>query len=395
VDERREPAQRQFLHLFVEQIVGDDADLYSSGERGEQRLGAADGPADFSVAIAIGGRGELHNGFRRCRTGGGEQPAEPLASRVFERHQSQHDIAMELLEEGRVQSLEIRRGHRTQAAVTEPHGLERVLRATPMIEQRVVEIEENGSYHWGSSRPRLRGPHSCVIHWRPMPAVVIAATNLMPALRERLAAEGELLTFADTEPIQALQTILEHRPDLIVLERLFAATPRGAALINRIKTDPLLGHAEVRVMSHTGDYSRQVAKPSRAPVAAGSGTVDAIAEPPVAVTPPPRLDWQGTRRALRYRARQGIEIQLDGNPASVVDVSTVGVQVISPTILRPNQKVRVSVPNDDFVMRFRGSIAWAKFELPKPSDPPRYRAGVDFVDADPTALEDYCVKIRE
>src|SRR5919107_5530711 len=95
-----------------------------------------------------------------------------------------------------------------------------------------------------------------------MPAVVIAATNLMPSLSERLAGEGELLTFADTEPIQALQTILEQRPRLIVLERLFAATPRGAALINRIKTDPQLSNAEVRVMSHTGDYVRQVARPS-------------------------------------------------------------------------------------------------------------------------------------
>lgn len=229
-----------------------------------------------------------------------------------------------------------------------------------------------------------------------MPAVVIAATNLMPALCARLAAEGELLTFADTEPIQALQTILEHRPDLIVLERLFAATPRGAALINRIKTDPLLGHAEVRVMSHTGDYSRQVTKPSRvqspAPVVAGGGPGTGLAEPPAAA--PPRLDWQGTRRAPRFRARPGVEIQLDGNPAGVVDVSTVGVQVLSPTILRPNQKVRVSIPNDDFVMRFRGSIAWAKFELPKPNESPRYRAGVDFTDADATALEDYCTKIK-
>src|ERR671924_1638689 len=96
----------------------------------------------------------------------------------------------------------------------------------------------------------------------PAPAVVIAASNLMPSLRDRLTNEGELLTFADTEPIQALQAILEHRPRLIVLERLFAATPRGAALINRIKTDPQLGHAEVRVMSHTGDYVRVAAKPT-------------------------------------------------------------------------------------------------------------------------------------
>jgi hypothetical protein len=232
-----------------------------------------------------------------------------------------------------------------------------------------------------------------------MPAVVIAATNLMPALRDRLAAEGELLTFADTEPIQALQTILEQRPGLIVLERLFAATPRGAALINRIKTDPQLGHAEVRVMSHTGDYSRQVAKPSRvqspAPVGVADGPAVGLSDLPAESSPQPRLDWQGTRRAPRFRARSGVEIQLDGNPAAVVDLSVVGAQVISPTILRPNQKVRVSIPNDDFVMRFRGSIAWAKFELPKPSDPPRYRAGVDFADADATALEHYCGKIKE
>src|SRR6476620_11861948 len=98
-----------------------------------------------------------------------------------------------------------------------------------------------------------------------MPAVVIAAANLMPALQERLAEEGELLGFADTEPIQALQAILEHRPSLIVLERLFAATPRGAALINRIQNDPQLGNAEVRVLSHSGDYRRVVSKPSGAP----------------------------------------------------------------------------------------------------------------------------------
>lgn len=229
-----------------------------------------------------------------------------------------------------------------------------------------------------------------------MPAVVIAATNLMPLLRERLKAEGDLLAFADTEPIQALQAILEQRPDLIVLERLFAATPRGAALINRIKTDPILGHAEVRVMSHTGDYSRQVAKPTRAaaPVVAAGGPAVGLSEAPEAEAAPPRLDWQGTRRAPRVRVRPGIEIQLDGNQVAVVDISTVGVQVISPTILRPNQKVRVSVPNDDFVMRFRGSIAWAKFEMPNPSEPPQYRAGVDFADADEPALRGYCDKIK-
>jgi hypothetical protein len=232
-----------------------------------------------------------------------------------------------------------------------------------------------------------------------MPAVVIAATNLMPALQERLADEGELLAFADTEPIQALQAILEQRPALIVLERLFAATPRGAALINRIKTDPQLSNAEVRVMSHTGDYTRQVSKPSKAePTAPEPATTAAASAASVAVAPAEPatrpLDWHGTRRATRYKVRPGVEIQVDGNPAAVVDLSIVGVQVLSSTILRPNQKVRISIPNEDFVMRFRGAIAWAKFELPKPNDPPRYRAGVDFADADATALDEFVLKIK-
>jgi CheY-like chemotaxis protein len=230
----------------------------------------------------------------------------------------------------------------------------------------------------------------------PSSAVVVAATNLMPALCERLADEGELLTFPDTEPIQALQTILQTKPDLIVLERLFAATPRGAALINRIKTDPQLANAEVRVMSHTGDYVRQVAKPSQAaePEPTGGGGV-AAPSPPVPAVEPQQLDWHGTRRAPRMRIRAGVEIQLDGNPASVIDLSTCGAQVLSATILRPNQKVRVSIPNDDFVMRFRGAIAWAKFELPDPGSPPRYRAGVEFLDADAAAVEGFGHKNRE
>src|SRR3954449_2725591 len=102
----------------------------------------------------------------------------------------------------------------------------------------------------------------------PAAALVIAAENLMPALLERLKVDGDVLEFPDTEPIQALQAIMDQRPGLVVLERLFAATPRGAALINRIKSDPQLANAEVRVMSHTGDYSRQVVKPSAVPLPA-------------------------------------------------------------------------------------------------------------------------------
>ena len=225
-------------------------------------------------------------------------------------------------------------------------------------------------------------------------ALVIAAENLMPALRERVKVEGDVITFPDTEPIQALQAILEQRPDLVVLERLFAATPRGAALVNRIKSDPQLAHAEVRVMSHTGDYTRQVVRPSvpKTPAASAGGATASAPQAdaaPVATAEAPRpLDWQGTRRAPRFRIRPGVELQLDGNPAAVVDLSVVGAQVVSPTVLRPNQKVRIALPNDDFLLRFRGAVAWAKFELPRsPESQPQYRAGVEFTDGDAAAID--------
>lgn len=232
-------------------------------------------------------------------------------------------------------------------------------------------------------------------------ALIIAADNLMPALRERLKVDGDVLTYPDTEPIQALQSILEHRPGLVVLERLFAATPRGAALINRIKSDPQLAHAEVRVMSHTGDYSRQVVKPTAAkapPAAGGAGTATAPQPSPSSIATeevPKAFDWHGTRRAPRFRIRPGVEVQLDGNPAAVVDLSTVGAQVVSPTVLRPNQKVRIALPNDEFLLRFRGAVAWAKFELPKaPATAPQYRAGVEFTDGDAAAIDSVINRTR-
>jgi CheY-like chemotaxis protein len=234
-----------------------------------------------------------------------------------------------------------------------------------------------------------------------VPAVVIAASHLTASLREQLSGEGELQTFADTEAIQALQAILEQQPNLIVLERLFAATPRGAALINRIKTDPLLAQAEVRVMSHTGDYMRQISRPA---VAASAGAADgrrpAAPEPSGSAAPEPvaesrPVDWRGTRRVIRTRVRTGVDLQLDGNTASVVDVSTMGAQVMSPTILRPNQKVRVSITDDEVVLRFRGTIIWARYELGGPGGRPMYRAGVEFVDSDGAALERFSARVRQ
>ena len=45
---------------------------------------------------------------------------------------------------------------------------------------------------------------------------------------------------------------------------------------------------------------------------------------------PGSLDYRGTRRAPRYRMVEGTEAQVDGASAMVIDLSTVGAQIVSP-----------------------------------------------------------------
>jgi hypothetical protein len=231
-------------------------------------------------------------------------------------------------------------------------------------------------------------------------AVVIGSADLLPALVSRAGLNADTLTFSDAEPLLALQAINEHQPDLVVLERLFAATSRGAALINRLKSDPALGDLEIRVLSHAGDYSRVITRraavgvnaPTTSPSPSSTAAPATIAAP--AAQPDVRpLDWHGTRRAPRFRMRPGVAIQLDGNAVGVVDLSTIGAQILSPSMVRPDQRVRVTVPRDgELPVRFRATIAWARFELPRHAGDigPHYRAGLEFLDAEEAVLREFC-----
>jgi hypothetical protein len=104
----------------------------------------------------------------------------------------------------------------------------------------------------------------------------------------------------------------------------------------------------------------------------------------VAAQPAAPLDQRGTRRAPRFKMSGTVEVQIDGNPATLVDLSLVGAQVVSPTILRPNQRIRVTLPNGHKPLRMSGAVAWASFEIPKSGV--RYRAGIEFLDADAATL---------
>ena len=203
---------------------------------------------------------------------------------------------------------------------------------------------------------------------------MVAASDLLPSLRARAGAvNGELLTFTDAEAVSALQTIINRRPQVVALERVFAVTPRGAALINRIKSDPSLREAEIRVVAHDSDYTRVVPR----------------AAPPGA----PALDQRGTRRAPRFRMADNVGVVLDGKSGSLIDLSTVGAQVVSPGGLKPNQRILMALIDEASHVRFSASVSWTSFET-SPSGAPRYRAGINFENADPASVDAFCARHR-
>jgi CHASE2 domain-containing sensor protein len=193
--------------------------------------------------------------------------------------------------------------------------------------------------------------------------VLIASSEHLNALKDR-SDLGQAQAFSDLDALRALDVITQQRPSVIALERLFAATSRGAALINRIKADPGLTACEIRIVTHESPRTQVAATPASEPVAP--------------------LDQRGTRRAPRTRVPAGFEVLVDGNPAALVDVSINGAQVVSPTILRPNQRLRVTLPDQAQPVRLGAAVAWASFEMPKGG--PRYRAGLAFFDADAAAV---------
>jgi hypothetical protein len=202
-------------------------------------------------------------------------------------------------------------------------------------------------------------------------------------LKEHSAGiNGEVLTFTDTDALRAFDIIIKRRPAIIALERLFAVTPRGVALINRIKADPTLIQSEIRVVSQDGRFRVS----PRAAVAASEPPSSSATAPAAAAAP---LDQRGTRRAPRFKIAGSVGAIVDGNPTTLVDLSTVGAQVISSVTLKPNQRVRMSLSDEHGVVRLNAAVAWAKFEIPANSGP-RYRAGIAFVNPDSEGVDGFC-----
>lgn len=183
--------------------------------------------------------------------------------------------------------------------------------------------------------------------------------------------DTELRVFEEAEVCAAVEHMVRERPRVVALPEKFARSPRGTALTHRIAVDAQLAGTQVLMIDTDG----------------------AAVTIPVDLRPTwLPLDAAGTRRVPRIPMRKGLDIQIDGTTAALVDLSTMGAQVVSTTVLKPRQRVRVVLAVEPYLIRAAGTVAWALFEIPKGGHPPHYRAGLEFSTADPEPLLQFCIE---
>jgi hypothetical protein len=202
--------------------------------------------------------------------------------------------------------------------------------------------------------------------------LLIGPKSLAASLAEHPdTRDTELFVFGEDQVCQAVEHMVRQRPSVVAMPEKFATSPRGTALTHRIAVDAQFAGTRLLLIDSDG---------SAVPLPAGAR--------PTWLP----LDAAGTRRVPRIRMRQGIDVQIDGATASLVDLSTMGAQVVSATVLKPRQRVRMVLAVEPYLIRAAGTVAWALFEIPKGGLPPRYRAGLEFSSADPEPLLQFCLE---
>jgi hypothetical protein len=229
-----------------------------------------------------------------------------------------------------------------------------------------------------SARHYLSTPEDRMISWMNNAAVIVARGELTSALRQRFSFDRAVVVYSASEAPDALSTILQKRLPVVVLDRKFATSPGGAQFVADLRA--VHPDAEIRILSDEGSEIPLVLR--RPILDSGRATLTAGSQPLIG----------DLRRAPRFPVHAGCEAWVNGEPTALVDVSVAGAQVISPTVLRPSQSVRVALSDDADAIKVEAAVAWSAFERSKKTGATHYRAGVEFTDAEEKLLEAYCTR---
>jgi hypothetical protein len=175
--------------------------------------------------------------------------------------------------------------------------------------------------------------------------VLIAPADCIAALQEEPHLKGSI-AFDDNDTKRALEVIRDQKPSVIALERSFVASLRGNGFIKQIKAEPELGGCDIQTVC--------------------------------------------MRRAPRHRLREKTKILTVDGPVTLLNVSKTGAQVLSTVLLKPRQRIRVTLGEGERPLL--GIVVWSHFELPE--DGPCYRAGIEFVSSALPAVAEFLSRIK-
>jgi PilZ domain-containing protein len=219
-------------------------------------------------------------------------------------------------------------------------------------------------------------------------AIVIADPINMGAIRETASIQGRMMPFGSNSLGSALESVRAYRPRVVALDALVAQTTSGSTFLDRVEQ---LGIPKCKVLllvEHDGHWSttpRGGAAGLAAARPAGPAATKQIAAPRPAV----QADIVSTRRVPRFLVKDALDVTVESGCAHLVDISVLGAQVVSLPVLRPGQKIKVSLPDTDDTLNVIAQVAWSLFERPQLQVEPHYRVGLEFTDAAQQALEGY------
>jgi hypothetical protein len=90
-----------------------------------------------------------------------------------------------------------------------------------------------------------------------------------------------------------------------------------------------------------------------------------------------------TRRASRHAVAAGTTALVNGATVRVINVSALGVQVVSPEVLRPGQRAQLTLGAASKAVRIEALVAWSTLEMEQPARTLSFRAGLAFPNAVP------------
>lgn len=217
--------------------------------------------------------------------------------------------------------------------------------------------------------------------------------NAAQQLVQELSGErDELLQRVKT--IAAAKTALEGQ-----YKQLEAVSQKLSGALSQMlrERDPGRAHPQadlqVPVMASAPDY--ETPRPTTAKAPPVKSAAPAIVAPAPAAPQKKPLQFSGKARdAKRVRIRRGIDVNVDGIPGELVDLSIGGAQAILRQAVKPNQLVRLILLTAAGQVICKGRVVWVVFEQPDTSLSV-YRVGVKFADVDHAAVEAFMQDFSE